>query len=102
MPAPELQHDPSARRYRLRVNAEEIGFIEYDPIAQDAILVKHTEVAPAHEGHGYASTLVRFMLEDIRRQGKQVIPICPYTAAFIQRHREYMDVVREDYRRVLG
>jgi uncharacterized protein len=37
--------------------------------------------------------LVRTMLDEIRAGEKTVIPLCPFTAAFIRRHPEYADVV---------
>ncbi len=40
------------------------------------------------------------MLEDARTQGRGVIPACP-AAAYIQRHPELMEYVRESYRAVL-
>ena len=96
-----LINDTDARRYRLMLEDEEIGYSEYDPIAPASILIKHTEVLTRHEGKGFGSQLVRGMLDDIRAQGKTVIPICPYTLNFIRRHREYWDVVRADMRRTL-
>lgn len=93
-----VDNDPAAGRYRLRVNGAEVGFIEYDPIGQAAVLIKHTEVSPAHEGKGYGSQLVRGALDDIRARGLTVVPICPYTLGFIRKHREYVDLVRADMR----
>ena len=96
-----LINDTSVRRYRLMWNDEEVGYSEYDPIAPASILIKHTEVLPQHEGKGLGSQLVRRMLDDIRTQGKTVIPICPYTLNYVRRHREYEDVVRADLRTTL-
>ena len=100
MSTPEFQlvNDSSARRYRLMLNNEEVGYGEYDPIAPASILIKHTEVLPQYEGKGFGSRLVRAMLDDIRGQGKTVIPICPYTMHYIRKHREYLDIVRADMR----
>ena len=94
-------NDTGARRYRLMLEDEEVGYSEYDPIAPASILIKHTEVLTQHEGKGFGSQLVRGMLDNIRAQGKTVIPICPYTLNFIRRHREYWDVVRADMRKTL-
>jgi predicted GNAT family acetyltransferase len=90
--------DDADGRYRLLVAGEEVGFIEYDPVGHDSILIKHTEVATEHEGKGYGSQLVRRALDDMRSRHKTVIPICPYALAWIRRHREYADLVREDMR----
>jgi predicted GNAT family acetyltransferase len=93
-----FEHDSVTRRYLVHVGDEQVGFADYDRIGATSVLIKHTEIDPAHEGKGHASALVRFMLDDLRSQAKSVIPICPYTSAFIRRHPEYLDVVREDYR----
>ncbi|MEO8186781.1 MAG: GNAT family N-acetyltransferase [Burkholderiaceae bacterium] len=103
MTVPEflLVNDAGARRYRLMMNNEEVGYSEYDPVAPASILIKHTEVLQRHEGKGFGSHLVRSMLDDIRRQGKTVIPICPYAMNYIRKHREYLDMVRADIRTTL-
>jgi uncharacterized protein len=94
-------NDAAAGRYRLLLGDTEVAFIEYDPIGNSAILIKHTEVAREHEGKGYGSELVRRTLEDVRSQGKTVVPICPYALNYIRRHREYIDIVRADMRATL-
>jgi predicted GNAT family acetyltransferase len=93
-----LVNDAGTRRYRLLVGDMEVGFIEYDPIGDSALLIKHTEVAREHEGKGYGSELVRRALEDVRSQGRTVVPICPYALNWVRRHREYIDVVHADMR----
>lgn len=95
---PQLVDDLAARRYRLLLDGQELGFVEYDPVGEQSILIKHTEVGRQFEGRGYGAQLVRGVLDDVRRQGRTVIPICPYALAFIRRHREYVDVVRPDLR----
>lgn len=94
----EFVNDASTRRYRLLLGGTEVGFIDYDPIGDSSILIKHTEVARGHEGKGYGSELVRRTLEDVRSQGKTVVPICPYALNYIRKHREYIDVVRAEMR----
>jgi len=96
-----LVNDAAARRYRLEVGGKEVGFVDYDPVGASSILLKHTEVDPKHEGKGYGGKLVAGVLDDLRSRGMTVLPICPYAIAWIKRHREYLDVVREDYRGAL-
>lgn len=91
-------HDEAARRYRATLDGVEVAYIEIDPIGADSMLIKHTEVPPAHEGLGYGSSILRQFLDDMRAQGKTVVPICPFAAAFMKRHPEYMDLVRPSYR----
>jgi len=101
MAEPTVIDDAAARRYRLRLDGAEIGFVEYDPIGQTSLLIKHTEVAAGHEGKGYAALLVRHVLDDLRRRHLTVVPICPYTLNFIRKHREYADIVQADIRKTL-
>jgi uncharacterized protein len=94
----EFLNDAEARRYRLLLDGAEVGFIEYDPIGDSSILIKHTEIAREHEGKGLGSQLVRRALDDIRNRGLTVFPICPYALNFIRNHREYRDLVRAEMR----
>jgi predicted GNAT family acetyltransferase len=93
-----LTNDVTAGRYRLMRDGTEVGYVEYDRVGEHSILIKHTEIAPEHEGQGLGSQLVRGVLDDVRRQGKTVIPICPYALNYIRKHRDYIDVVHADMR----
>ena len=54
----------------------------------------HTEVeAPAFQGEHLATHLARFSLDDARQRGLAVLPFCPYTAAWIRKHPDYIDLV---------
>ena len=88
--------------YRALLGGAEVGFSEVDLIASDGLLIKHTEVRPEFEGRGIGGALMRHILESAKKQGRGVIPICPYAAAFIKRNPEYLDYVRENYRAVLA
>ena len=80
------------------MGAVEVAFSDVDPIGAGSILIKHTEVHPQFEGKGYGSTLIRGILDKARAEGKSVIPICPFAAAFVRRHAEYHDLVRHDFK----
>ena len=101
MNEPRFVDDPARHRYQLLLDDAEVGFIEYDPVGDASILIKHTEVLPGQEGKGLGSKLVQAALDHARSQRKTVIPICPYALNWIRRHPEYHDVVRDDARRTL-
>jgi predicted GNAT family acetyltransferase len=84
--------NPDARRFELRAGDEVVGWVDYLP-AGASVIFAHTEVLPGHEEQGLGSVLVRGALDQLRTRGTTVIPTCPFTTAFIQRHREYADVV---------
>ena len=79
-------------RYELLVDGEVVGFVQYSMRGGRIILV-HTEVPEAYAGRGYATTLVAGALDDIRRRGLLVVPVCPFVERFIGRHPEYDDLV---------
>jgi predicted GNAT family acetyltransferase len=92
-----VEHVPDQRRYELRVDGELAGWAEYLP-AGDSVIVAHTEIAEEREGQGLGSVLIRDTLDQIRASGKTVIPTCPFTAAYIRRHPEYVDLVAPSLR----
>ena len=69
-----------------------MGWAEYLP-AGESVIIAHTEIDERHEGEGLGSELVRGMLDRIRASGKTVIPTCAFTAAYIHRHQEYVDLI---------
>jgi predicted GNAT family acetyltransferase/glutaredoxin len=88
---------PSAHRYELLLRGRRIGLLAYRQ-RHNRIALTHTEVSPGCEGRGFGSRLAAGVLEDARRQGLLVVPICPFVAGFIQRHPEYQDMVAPEHR----
>lgn len=87
-----VEDNPAHSRFELRVDGELVGWAEYRP-AGDSIIVAHTEIDERREGEGLGSVLVRGTLDHIRASGKAVIPTCEFTAAYIRRHPEYVELV---------
>ena len=66
------------------------------------ILFVHTEIDPAHEGAGLGTALVSAALDSARAQGLAVLPVCPFVRRFVERHREYLDLVPVERRAQFG
>ncbi len=96
MPEAEVVDAPEASRYELRLDGELIGAAVYR-LRLDRIVFIHTEVAEAYEGRGFAGLLASSALDDARRRGLAVVPLCPYIAAYIDRHPSYQDLVPAAY-----
>ncbi len=93
----DVKHNDACTRYELDVDGK-LSVSEYNRLA-NAVMFTHTEVPEALEGQGIGSALARGALDDVRAQGLQVIPLCPFVAAFIHRHPEYLDLVSSISRR---
>lgn len=97
----QVVDNAEAGRYEVRT-PEGLAFAEYRPVG-NALMFSHTEVPEALEGQGVGSALVKFALDDARARGLMVIPMCPFVAAYMQRHRaEYADLVHPLQRGLFG
>jgi predicted GNAT family acetyltransferase len=92
---PTVVDNPEQHRYELRFGDTVAGVIQY-ATEPGAIVLVHTEIAPSVEGEGLGSKLVSGALDDIRARGLEVVPLCPFAAAYIGRHPEYADLVEDD------
>jgi predicted GNAT family acetyltransferase len=95
-------HDNGKKhRYEAIVDGSLAGFALYR-MQPGRIALVHTEVDEAFEGHGIGSILIREVLDDARRRGLDVVPICPFVTSFIDQHREYLDLVPASRRDEFG
>jgi len=84
-------------RYETTIDGEQ-AVLEYRRMGPTLIALVHTGVPASMKGHGVAAALARTALDDARAGGIQVLPFCPYVAAFIRRHPEYQDLVSPRYK----
>ena len=87
----QIIDQPSRQRYEARLGDRVVGFAEYRAVRGRLILF-HTEVDPAFEGHGVGGRLASGALDDIRTRGLRVTVKCPFITAFMERHPEYQDL----------
>jgi len=80
---------PEESRYELRLGDRRIGLAAYRRRGE-RIAFTHTEVDPACEGRGFGSKLVHDALDDARRQGLAIVPLCSFVAHYVERHPEFL------------
>ena len=90
-----VKNNTQEQQYETSVNGA-LAILKY-VIEDDAMIFTHTSVPQELEGHGIAAKLARTALDDARREGKAVVPLCPYVASYIQRHADYRDLVPAAY-----
>ena len=61
----------------------------------DIMIIDHTFVDPAYRGQKLAEKLVYTGVELARRDGKKIIPLCPYAKKEFEKKPEYQDVLRQ-------
>jgi uncharacterized protein len=100
-PVGKVHDNRDRHRFELDLGDGTIAIAEYN-LLRGKIVFTHTEVPPSHEGQGIGSALIRHALAAARERGLQVIPICPFFAAYIKKHAEEQDLLDPAYRSALG
>jgi uncharacterized protein len=89
----DLARDDEHERYVGSVDGQLAAVAYFTPSGR-LITFTHTETDPSFEGQGVASQLVRWALDDARRRGLRVVPVCPFVKSYVARHEdEYADLV---------
>lgn len=97
-----VEHRPEESRYVLidrgadgaeqKVIGEE-SYLDVDADGRPQRIFHHTFVSEEYSGQGLASSLVRAAMDDLTSAGFDVVPVCPYVAAWLPKHPEYADHV---------
>lgn len=87
----EVRHDGKRRRFELEADGA-TGFLTY-MMKGSTIVFTHTIVPPELEGKGIGSRIVKAGLDHARAEGLKVVPQCSFVNGYIERHREYRDLV---------
>jgi predicted GNAT family acetyltransferase len=90
--APTVTDVSGRRRFEIAVDGIVVGFTEYRR-RPGVISFVHTEIDPSRKGEGLGKSLVKAALDSARAEGLAVLPYCPFVRNFIDRHREYVDLV---------
>lgn len=101
MPDVRVTDEPQSARYILEVDGERIGLLTYR-LQGGQIALTHAEVHPRGGGQGLGSELAAFALDDARRRGLSVLPLCPFVSDYIRRNPEHADLVPESVRPRFG
>jgi predicted GNAT family acetyltransferase len=82
----------SGGRYTIAIDGYE-SEMTYSRASPQLIIIDHTGVHDALRGRGVGQVLVERAVEDARREGFKIIPLCPFANAQFQRHVEWRNVL---------
>jgi predicted GNAT family acetyltransferase len=91
-PAPDVTNNTAAARFEIHTPAG-IALLKY-ALRGDTLDLIHTEVPQPLEGKGYGAALAKSALEYARGERMKVTPTCPFVRKFIERHKEYAELVK--------
>lgn len=69
-----------------------IGESTYSP-SDKLWIIDHTYVDKSYQGQGIATKLVATLVDEARKNGKKIIPLCPFAKKEFDRKPEYSDVL---------
>lgn len=98
--AADIYDNVEAHRYELPIDGQ-MAVVTYN-LSPPNLMITETLVPEALEGRGIASRLARHVIADARDRHLLILPVCPFFAAFFQKHPEDSDVVHPRYRSILG
>ena len=92
MDAPEIVHNVARNRFEIHLGRAVIGKSFYR-VEEGRRVFTHTEVEPDYQGHGLASQLIEFALNDTKAAGLRIVALCPSVAGYVAKHHEFDDIL---------
>ncbi len=84
--------DDGKGRYVARADGRPEAEMTFVRAGADQIIIDHTDVPDALRGLGVGVKLVTRAVENARRDGFKIIPLCPFAKAQFDKHPEWADV----------
>lgn len=91
LPVEREENESGQGRYLVRGPADTVAEMSYRMTGTDQIIIDHTEVPDAFRGSGTGSRLLKALMADAEKEGRKIIPLCPFAAAQFERHPEWSD-----------
>lgn len=89
---PTVHKAEDRSRYELVLDGDVVGVADYHDDGTRVVL-PHTVIDPHMRGRGLGDVLVAGALDDLKNQGRRVVPTCWFVAEFIERNADYGDLV---------
>jgi predicted GNAT family acetyltransferase len=90
----EREDGPAKGRYHILVDGVEAE-MTYSRASAALVIIDHTDVPDALRGRRVGEKMVRQAVDDARRGGFAIIPLCPFAKAQINRNPELQDVLHK-------
>jgi len=89
--ADNVVDNPDRHRFELNVDGQ-VVFADYRRKG-DVLTILHVEAPPALRGTGAAGRFMQGVMDKVRAEGLKVMPVCSYAVAWLERHKEYQDLI---------
>lgn len=91
-----MEFEKSNNRIFKEENGHILAEITYVEAEDNKVIANHTYVDPSLRGQGVAEELVDALVEDMKKEGKKIVPLCSFVVALFERKKEkYKDIQAE-------
>jgi predicted GNAT family acetyltransferase len=87
------ENTKSGGRYVAKIDGDEAE-MTYSRQSPELIVVDHTGVPEPLRGKGIAQALAVHAVEEARKGGWKIVPLCSYLKAQAERHPDWQDVIK--------
>lgn len=88
----EIRDEPNEGAYVIEVDGRRAGKAVYR-MRRGRKVFLHTEIDDEFTGSGLGARLVEYAMDDVRQKSEMMVPMCPFFAAYLERHPENEDIV---------
>lgn len=89
----QITHNPAENRFETTIDGK-LSKLDYIQNGKNFVIT-HVGVHPSLRGHGVAGKIVEAGLAYARENSFRVVPMCSYAAAYIRRHPEHAELMKQ-------
>jgi hypothetical protein len=89
-----MEEGETGGRVFIEQNRELLAEMTYSKTGDSLIIIDHTDVAESMKGQGIGRLLLDVIVATTRRQGKKIIPLCPYAKSIFDKDASIRDVLK--------
>jgi hypothetical protein len=89
----QMEEGETGGRVFIEQNRELLAEMTYSKAGDRLIIIDHTDVAESLKGQGIGRLLLDVIVATTRRQGKKIIPLCPYAKSVFDKDASIRDVL---------
>lgn len=86
-------NDQKQGNFEAFIDGNHAGLMTYTWAGEERFIIDHTEVEEAYNGKGVGKEMLLAAVDFARKNGKTIIPLCPFAKATFQKHEELQDVL---------
>ncbi len=90
----QMEEGETGGRVFIEQNRELLAEMTYSKAGDSLLIIDHTDVAESLKGQGIGRLLLDVIVAMTRRQGKKIIPLCPYAKSVFDKDSSIRDVLQ--------